>query len=73
MPPFFFRCPISGSDVHGFVVHETPSPDLDSYEPVTCFACRQMHLVNFRTGKTVGERRKTGSGLNSDRSPSLFA
>jgi hypothetical protein len=56
MPPFFFRCPITGLHVHGFVVEETPGDEPDSYEPVTCFLCDQMHLVNFTTGKTVGER-----------------
>jgi hypothetical protein len=57
MPPFFFRCPITGSEVQGFVVDETPGKDTDSYELVTCFACGQKHLVNFKTGKTVGAQR----------------
>jgi len=60
MPPFLYRCPITASGVHGFVVVETPSDEPDCYEPVTCFACGQMHLVNFKTGKTVGEHGETG-------------
>jgi hypothetical protein len=56
MPPFLYRCPITGSKVHGFIVEEIPNVDLNGYEPVTCFSCGQMHLVNLRTGKAVGER-----------------
>jgi hypothetical protein len=59
MPPFFFRCPITGTDVHGFIVEETPSDEPDFFEPVTCFVCGHMHLVNLKTGKTVGERAET--------------
>ena len=54
-PPYFFRCPITGSDVQGFLVEEAPSDDPNSYTPVRCLTCGQMHLVNLRTGKTVGE------------------
>jgi hypothetical protein len=55
MPPFFYRCPITRESVQGFIVAETPSDDLDSYVSVICLSCSQMHLVNFRTGKTDGE------------------
>jgi hypothetical protein len=54
MPPFFFRCPITGSRVQGILVEEAPS-DPDFYSPVTCLACGLMHLVNLKTGKTVGK------------------
>jgi hypothetical protein len=54
-PPYLFHCPITGSDVQGFLVEEAPSDDPNSYTPVCCLACGQMHLVNLRTGKTVGE------------------
>ena len=36
----------------------TPSSewyDADSYEAVTCIACRQLHLVNSATSEVLGE------------------
>jgi hypothetical protein len=57
-PTFPFRCPITKSPVHGIVVQETPSDDTNSYVSVNCLACAQIHLVNLKTGKTVGEERK---------------
>jgi hypothetical protein len=30
------------------------SKDVDVYESVSCLACGQLHLVNLRTGKTLG-------------------
>ena len=54
-PPYLFHCPITGSDVQGFLVEEAPSDDPDSCTPLRCLACGQTHLVNFTTGKTVGE------------------
>jgi len=54
-PPYLFHCPITGSDVQGFLVEEAPSDDPKSYTAVCCLACGQTHLVNFTTGKTVGE------------------
>jgi hypothetical protein len=54
-PPYLFRCPITASDVQGFLVEEPPSDDPNSYTSVGCLACGQMHLVNFTTGRTVGK------------------
>jgi len=53
--PFLFRCPITGSEVQGFVAEETPSRDPDAYEPVTCLSCGRTHLVNLKSGKTAGD------------------
>jgi hypothetical protein len=62
--PFLFRCPITGSEVQGFLVEETPSEDPDAFERVTCISCGQIHLVNLKTGKTFGERSEdSGSSL----------
>jgi hypothetical protein len=52
MPRFLYRCPNTGSRVQGFVAEEIPN---DTYEPVTCVACRQVHFVNPATGKVLGE------------------
>ena len=53
--PCLFRCPITGSGVQGFLIEEAPSDDPNSFNAVSCLDCGQIHLVNFRTGKTVGE------------------
>jgi hypothetical protein len=54
-PTHLFCCPITGSGVQGFLVEEAASDDPNSYTAVGCLACGQLHLVNFSTGKTVGE------------------
>jgi hypothetical protein len=55
MPSFLFRCPITGEEVTGFLVDEVPRDDPNLYSAVRCLACGQLHLVNFKTGKAVGE------------------
>jgi hypothetical protein len=59
-PRYLFRCPITRSFVHGILVEEAPSDDPNSYTPVSCLTCGQMHLVNFTTRETVGEVPWTG-------------
>ena len=49
---FIYRCPNTGLNVQGFVADD-PGDDT-SYQPVACLACRDVHLVNARTGKLVG-------------------
>ncbi len=51
---FLYRCPHAGYRVQGFVAEEVPAEG-DTYEPVTCIACRRVHLVNPTTGKVLGE------------------
>lgn len=55
MPPFLFRCPFTRSRT-GFIAEEIPGDDPDTYEEVICLACGQVHLVNSKTGRTVGEK-----------------
>jgi len=50
---FIYTCPNTGLKVQGFVA-EDPTDD-SSYRAVTCLACRDVHLVNAKTGKLVGE------------------
>jgi len=50
---FLYHCPNTGSKVQGFVATEV-SDDPNTYEPITCLACRQVHLVNPATGKVLG-------------------
>ena len=47
MPPFLYRCPITGYKVHGFVTEEV-SEDSEDYEAVRC------HPINPTTGKVLG-------------------
>jgi len=54
MPPFLYRCPITGLRVQGLVAEDVPD-DVDTYESITCLACQQVHLVNPATGKVLGE------------------
>jgi len=50
---FLYRCPTTGHRVQGFVAEEV-SEDADTYESITCLACRQVHLVNPANGKVLG-------------------
>jgi hypothetical protein len=54
---YLFRCPVTGSDVQGFLIEQAPSVDPDSCMSVTCLTCGHMHLVNFKTGDTIEEER----------------
>ena len=54
MPPFLYRCPNTGRNVQGFAAEEVRD-DADTFEQVTCLACRQVHFVNPGTGKVLGE------------------
>ncbi len=54
MPPFLYRCPNTGKTVQGFSAEDV-SDEPDTYETVTCLACRQVHLINPSTGKVLGE------------------
>jgi len=53
MPPFLYRCPNTGYRVQGYVAEDMS--DSNTYEPVTCAMCGQVHLVNPVTGALLGE------------------
>jgi hypothetical protein len=53
MPPFVYRCPNTGLNVQGFSAEEVLADD-ESFETLTCLACRQVHLVNPTTGRVLG-------------------
>jgi hypothetical protein len=55
IPSFLFRCPMTGSGVRGFLISEAPSDDPNSSIAESCVDCDQNHLVDFKTGMTVGE------------------
>jgi hypothetical protein len=52
--PFIFRCPNTGRNVQGFLAEEI-AKDINTYNSITCLACRQLHLVNPTTGKVLGD------------------
>jgi hypothetical protein len=54
MPAFLYRCPNTGMNVQGWVADDPAARDRDSYEAVTCHACRAVHLVDPLTGKVAG-------------------
>jgi hypothetical protein len=41
-------------NVQGWLAEIVESEDADRYEVVTCLACGQGHVVNPKTGKTLG-------------------
>jgi hypothetical protein len=54
MATFLFTCPRIGIPVQGWFVDDGAENGGDTYEPVTCLACRQVHMVNPRTGRILG-------------------
>ena len=60
MPTFVYRCPNTGYRVQGFVAEEVPA-GAETYEPVTCTLCQQVHFVNWATGTVLGEDKKPNS------------
>jgi hypothetical protein len=54
MTPFLFRCPNTGFNVQGWIAEAVENGDAERFESVSCLVCRQLHLVNPKTGKTLG-------------------
>jgi len=55
MLPFLYRCPTMGLNVQGWFADDASGNNGETYEPVTCAACRQVHLVNPKSGRTLGD------------------
>jgi hypothetical protein len=54
MAHFIFRCPATSLNVQ----HQTDDdPDIseNEYEGIMCPACTNMHLLNRKTGKLLGQ------------------
>ena len=47
-----FLCPNMGVSVESSFADIEDSDEI--YERVTCLACRQLHMLNLRTGKILG-------------------
>jgi hypothetical protein len=54
MAPTVFLCPNTGMRVQGWFAEAVPENGDDIYQSVTCNACQRVHLVNPKTGKTLG-------------------
>jgi len=59
--PILYICPRTGRTVQGLLAEEaynSVEPNKDRYEPVSCVACAETHLVNPVTGivRGVGPR-----------------
>jgi hypothetical protein len=57
MATLLFRCPITSHNVQGWLADD-PSEDRNTYLPVQCAACRQVHHVNPATGRVLGAAEK---------------
>jgi hypothetical protein len=52
---FLYRCPNTDRTVQGWSAKEV-TDDENAYETVG-LACTQMHMVNMKTGKVLGEEK----------------
>jgi hypothetical protein len=53
MMSFVYRCPNTALHAHAWV---DGADDSDrTYVAVTCTACQQLHLINTKTGKLIGD------------------
>lgn len=53
MATILFLCPNTGDRVQGWFADDGSGDSDETYEGVTCLACRQVHMVNPRTGKVL--------------------
>jgi hypothetical protein len=53
MAALIYRCPKTGQKVQGWFADDGAESG-ESFETVTCPACCQVHLINLKTGKTLG-------------------
>jgi len=54
MATVLFFCPNMGLRVQGWFADDLSENGGEAYESVNCPACLQIHLVNPRTGRTLG-------------------
>ena len=55
MAAVIFLCPNMGVPVQGWFADDGAENGGETYEGVTCLACRRVHMVNPRTGKILGQ------------------
>jgi hypothetical protein len=49
-----FLCPNTGVWLQTWCANNGSEDNNETYERVTCIACRQLHMVNPRTGNVLG-------------------
>ena len=54
MATFVYKCPTTGLNVQGWAADQGRDSDNATHQPVTCLACRRVHLVNPKTRKVLG-------------------
>ena len=59
MAAVIFLCPNMGVPVQGWFADDGAENGGETYEGVTCLACRRVHMVNPRTGKILGQSSET--------------
>ena len=52
MPAILYTCPVTGDRVSGWVADDPESND-ERFETVDCIACRGIHFLKLKTGKTM--------------------
>jgi hypothetical protein len=55
MPAILFRCLTTGLQVNGWVADDPSKYHEKTYLPMSCPACGDVHHINPKTGKSVGE------------------
>ena len=60
MATIIYRCPTTGLNVQGWFADDPARADADddTYESLICTACTKLHLVNFKTGRVLGDDRE---------------
>jgi hypothetical protein len=59
MPAILYTCPVTSDPVSGWVAGD-PEGDDERFEAVDCIACRRIHFINPKTGKTLDAKSKSG-------------
>lgn len=55
MATIVYRCPATGLLAQGWFADDEPVHSGETYEAVTCLACKRVHLVNRASGKVLGD------------------
>ena len=54
MTPIKYTCPNTGFQAQTIFLDDAPENGIEIFLPVTCTACGEAHLVNPKSGKTLG-------------------
>jgi hypothetical protein len=54
MAQLTYRCPYTGYRVQ-WLAEEVLSEEAETYQPVNCIVCQQIHYLNAATGRVLGQ------------------